>query len=200
MAKVDERDMALGRLYGRSILEVAGSIEAAESILEGLNALGQRIDEDRDLAIFFTSPMVDTEHRAKVLEKSLRGRAEDVLVDAFQVINRKGRLAFLPVIAVGLSEAIDEAVGRVNVDVTTALPITEDQRKLIEASAAKVTGKIPRLITKVDPSILGGLILHVAGTVLDQSVAGDVAKLRSKLLERASGGTLGIEQYWDDSP
>ena len=197
MAKVDERDMALGRLYGRSIFEVAGSTEVAESILEGLNALVQSTDDDRDLAYFFTSPLVGVEHRAEVLEKSLRNRADDILVDALQVINRKGRLASLPVIAAGLAEAIDDALGRVNVEVTTAVALTAAQRKLIEASAAKVTGKTPRLITQVDPSILGGLILHVAGTVLDQSVAGDVAKVRESMLLRASGGVLNPDQYWE---
>ena len=98
MARLDEKQVAVARVYSRAMLDLAISGDGAESLLEELEELMTLLEGQEDLNGFFSSPMVEPTERAKVLEKLFRGRASDLLVDSLQVLNRNGRLAVLPTV------------------------------------------------------------------------------------------------------
>src|SRR4029434_4297416 len=92
MAKMDTRDLAVGRLYAEAMLDLAEEQGQSDALLEELKDLAGSLDQSPKLEHFLASPLVDEEGRARVIEELFRGQASDLLVDSLQVINRKERL------------------------------------------------------------------------------------------------------------
>src|SRR6185295_19127847 len=99
MATVDDRDLSLGRLYARAMLELASEKGEEDALGEELRELVRAVGENAELADFLATPLIDDDHRAATLERNFRGKASDLLVDSLQVLRRKGRLGKLAAIA-----------------------------------------------------------------------------------------------------
>lgn len=73
----------------------------------------------------------------------------------------------------------------VDAEVTTAVPLSEDRAAALRASLTAATGKQVTMTTKVDPSIMGGVIARVGSTVFDGSVTRQLERMRLQLREGA---------------
>jgi F-type H+-transporting ATPase subunit delta len=186
MANVAEQSLNIGRVYARSILELAEAAGQGAAMLEELADLSRLLEGDPELELFFGSPLIEEEDRERVVEKAFRGRASDLLVDALQVINRKGRLGLLRAIAEGYRLEYRELHGLVDARVRTAVPLSPELRERLREAVARFTGRQPDLIEKVEPALLGGMIVEVAGKKIDSSVAHRLAQLGAALDRRAS--------------
>jgi F-type H+-transporting ATPase subunit delta len=184
--KVDDRDLAVGRLYAEAILALAEERGQGDALLDELKELVEFLDQNPKIEHFLSSQMVDEEGRARVLEELFRGRASDLLLDALQVINRKGRLGQLRAIAATYRAALRDRRGWVDVHVRTAVPLDDAQRNRLQDVLAAATGRKPTLIERRDPSLLGGLVVEVEGKKFDASVASRLHDLSEALLARAS--------------
>jgi F-type H+-transporting ATPase subunit delta len=188
MASVSDRDLQVARIYSRALVSLAASQGAAEELLDELAGVVALLDRDPELESFLSSPLVEQQARAEVIEKVFRGRASDLLVDGLQVINRKGRAGLLRAIAEGYRIEYRELRGLVAACVTTAVPLSPELRRRLTAALADFTGKQPDLEEKLDGAVLGGVVVEVAGKKFDSSVASRLAGLSALLAERAAHG------------
>ncbi|HEV3455305.1 MAG TPA: ATP synthase F1 subunit delta [Thermoanaerobaculia bacterium] len=186
MANDYSREAGVARVYARAMLDLAAAQGQEDELLAELQALGEAVAGDPELAAFLASPLVSGEARAEVLEKVFRRRASDLLVDALEVINRKGRLGLLPAIVEAFRGEYRELRGLVDARVTSAVPLSQAQRTSLAAALAKLTGKQPELIERVDPSILGGLVVEVAGEKSDSSLSSRLRDVAMHLAQRAA--------------
>jgi F-type H+-transporting ATPase subunit delta len=186
MANVDRRDQEVARIYAKAILALAEDQGQADALLEELQELGRAIAADAELATFLASPLVSRQARAEVIEKVFRRHASDLLVDALEVINRKGRLGLLPAIVDAYRGEYRELRGVVDAEVVTAVPLSAKLRARLAEALAGYTGKQPELIERVDPSLLGGLVVEVAGDKFDSSLATRLHDVGTLLAQRAA--------------
>jgi F-type H+-transporting ATPase subunit delta len=199
MAKVSEREMEVGHLYAKAILVLAEEKGQADELLEELGEVQKALDRSPELEEFLSSPLVDDEIRAKVIDDVFQGKASDLLVDSLKVVNGKGRLGYLRAIVEAYRMAHRELRGVVDTHVRTAVPLTEELRARLKISIAGFTGKRPHLIERIDPSLIGGLVVEVAGQKIDASVASRLRGVSEALSKRASqeihsGSTYIAEQ------
>lgn len=186
MANVNDRELAIGRIYSKAMLDLAEERGEADDLLAELQDLVKYLDRNPEFEQFLGSPLVDDEDRSRTLERALRGKASDLLVDALQVVNRKGRLGLLRAIAEGYRIEHGLLRGIAEATVRTAVPLGEALRTRVRESVARFTGKQPRLIEKVDPSLIGGIVIEVDGQKIDGSVASRLRELGQALERRAS--------------
>jgi F-type H+-transporting ATPase subunit delta len=186
MARVDEKQVAVARVYCRSMLDLAESGGEAESLLEELHGLVALMEKNDGFRNFLVSPLVDSGERERILEKQLRGKLSDLLVNSLQVLNRHGRLDILETLVEVFRTQYQERHGQVDVHVTTAVPLGDALRAEIEAAAERLAGKTPKLIASVDESLIGGLVIRIGDRKIDTSVARALRNLRDGLGERAS--------------
>lgn len=186
MANVDDRDLAVGRLYAEAMLGLAEEQGASDALLDELKELVGFLDQNPKVEHFLSSQMVDEEGRARVIEDLFRGNASDLLVDSLQVINRKGRLGQLRAIVEAYRIAHRDLRGWVDVHVRTAVPLDDALRARLKDAMAATTGRKPVLVERIDPSLIGGLVVEVEGKKFDASVASRLQDLSAALLARAS--------------
>lgn len=182
----DERELALARLYAGATLGLAEAAGSSESVLEELAEVRKLLDRDPNIERALSSPLVDADLRRELLERSFRGRASDLVVNTFQVMNRKGRLSLLRAFVEGFRLEYEAMKGITEVDVVVAERLSPEQSARARKVAEKWTGGPVHLIEKVDPEILGGMIFQAGDRKLDRSVSRELDIMTKRLFERAS--------------
>ncbi len=185
MPKADDKQMAVAQVYGRAMHDLAVSRGEADALEEELGELAAQVEANADLADFFASPLIDVRDRRQGLEKLFRGKASELLVDSLQVINRKGRLELVGAIAEAYHLLHQAELGRVDVQVTTAVALGPAQRDRLTSALKQHTGRQPQLIERVEPSLVGGMVLRIEDEKFDDSVSHQISLLHKKLHQRA---------------
>jgi F-type H+-transporting ATPase subunit delta len=185
-APLDPQHLAIAGVYSEAMLSLASASGQEDALLEELEGLVAVLGRQPEFEAFLESPLADPQAQRQLLEKVLRGQSSDVLVDALQVLRRKGRLGLVRAVAATYRGKWLRRKNRVEVGVTTAVPLTPALRESLIAAANRATGKTAQLLESVDPALLGGMVVRIGDRKLDRSVAADVARLGEALMARAS--------------
>ena len=94
------------------------------------------------------------------------------------------RLVLLPDLLQVYDERLEALRGVVRAEVTSATDLTPEQAAQLQQRLAAATGRTVTLSTKVDPSLIAGVVARIGSTVYDDSVATQLEKMREKLLSQ----------------
>lgn len=178
---LDNDEQQIGRLYGRAILGAAG--DRAEELLDQLKAVVQQcMQEHPQLGQLLLSPRVGQEQKEQMLDRIFSGRVDATVLNFLKVLCRRNRISSLREIQLAAVELHEEAMGRVRIVVSSAMPLSDDQRASIINRMNETLGKQVVLTEKVDPSLLGGIVIRVGDQVFDGSLAGKFAAMRGTVL------------------
>lgn len=192
---MNEQASGIAKVYAESILHLAEEQGEAEELQAELDELVVLLDREPELADFLTSPLSEADRKRQAIETLLRGRASDLLTDALQVINRKGRLGLVRAIAEAYRSQLEALRGLARVEVATAVPLDDDLRRRLERAAEAYTGRRAALTERVDPDLIGGVVVKVGDRKIDSSIAGELRKLHHRLMDRASREIHGNRDY-----
>lgn len=171
----------LGRVYAEALMGAAQKANVLDAVVQQLGSVVDDLLTANDqLRAVVSSPRIDPEEKVRVMQRLLEGKVDPVLMRFIKVTAERGRLGFLPDIRRALEDLHDERQGRVVAIVRSAVPLSEQMR---EEVANRVGNAINRSVTireKIDPSVIGGLVIRVGDTVFDASVAGRLRKLAEK--------------------
>ena len=132
------------------------------------------------------SPIIDRNARREALRKIFDGRLTDLTLRFLLVLNDKERLNKLSAIAEAYDHLVQEAFGRIEVDVFTASVLDDEPKAIIRDRIATALGKEPVLHSYADPDMIGGIKLRIADQLIDGSVQTRLRQMKSELLR--SGG------------
>ena len=103
------------------------------------------------------------------------------MANTLQLLLQRGRLSLLSELSDAYDELAAEAASLVKVDVTTAFELGPEESKQIVARVEEVTGRRVELTQRVDPGIIGGLVLRVGDVIVDGSLQARIRQLRRRL-------------------
>jgi F-type H+-transporting ATPase subunit delta len=113
------------------------------------------------------------------------GRLSELLLNTLHVLNNKGRLEIVAEVQRRYHELTLEQQAIVEVQVTAAKPLSEAMRTRLQQLMESRTGSAVRLSERIDPRILGGLIVRVGDEQVDASVARQLRRFQQALVEQA---------------
>lgn len=167
------------RRYAEAAFDVAreqGDVDAwIDELRQATRALSSR-----DTKLFFQDPNVATEEKLSTLERGL-GQARPEVLNLLRLLAVRQRLTLLPGILREMEILEREAKGIVEADVTVARPISPEEERSIADRLQRLTGKRVDIKTRIDPAILGGLVVRLGDRVIDASVAGRLQRLRQQI-------------------
>jgi F-type H+-transporting ATPase subunit delta len=171
------------RRYAKAIFAIGldrGSFEIFGRELNELSELWQKSD---DLRQTLENPIFKLSQKRAVLQSLLPRVAPARQVQSLAILLlERGRIALLPALARAYEEMCDEKLGRVRAVVKSATALDLGSETEIRKAIERRTGKKVLMTTVVDPNLLGGVVAHVAGLVLDGSVATRLSNLKNRLL------------------
>ena len=187
---------ALANVYARSLFELATDAGGTDKLVEVADELEQICElarEDKKINLFLSSPIVDVKARGKALSAFFTNRITDLMLRFLLVLNNKGRLNRLESIETAFDQLVQEAFGRIEVDVITPVAIDAELMATIKEKISTVLGKEPVLHPYVDESLLGGIKLRIGDQLIDGSVQTRLRKLREEL--KNNGGAAVRERF-----
>lgn len=186
MASHDDKNLAAARPYAEALVALAEEAGTAAEVREELAAIERMAAQSAAFRDYLVDPAIDADERRASLERMFRGRFSELVVDTLQVMNRKGRIALAPAVAAAYRQLHDRIERRVEVRVTSAVPLSAEQRRHLAAAIERSTGLEPMLDERVDPAIVGGLVVALGDTKVDASIASRLKNLSEALRQRAS--------------
>jgi F-type H+-transporting ATPase subunit delta len=167
-------------MYARALFEAAQAEGRLDEVHRELGLLARALDETPELTAFLSNPQLEPGAKADVLAQIAEG-ADQLVRNFLRVTAEKGRSGELRQMANELDALVDEAQGRVAVELTTAYELSEEEAAGIVARIQEASGRIVEATRRVDPSLIGGLILQAGSLRVDASVRGRLDRLRHQL-------------------
>jgi F-type H+-transporting ATPase subunit delta len=127
------------------------------------------------------SPQLESSLKADIVE-DLAGDADELLRNFLRLVAENRRIGEIEEIASEFDRlvAIDER--RLNLDLTTAIELSDDDAREIVKQIEKASGRTVEATRRVDPSLIGGLVLQADSLRVDASVRGRIERLRHELV------------------
>jgi len=177
------RDVVIARRYAQALFLAARKKEAVPQVGEDLaqvliidTAQGGRIRH------FLEAQQVPSEQKLAVLEAGFRGQVHSLVVEFLKLLLRKKRLLDLRDIVEQFEALVEDFQGVVRARVTTAVPLREAETQALVQELERSLSKKVHAVTRVDPGILGGVVVRVGDRIADRSVSRMLAVMREQLL------------------
>ncbi len=170
--------------YANAVFELACEQNLLDAVSADLTALGSMIAASPELARLVNAPVYGSDLQKKGIEALLTKMGASKLTHNFiLLLAAKRRLPVLANIIRAFETMVAQHRGEVQASVVSARALTGSETTALKAALKAKLGRDPRLETKVDPALLGGLVVKVGSRMIDSS-------LRTKLngMRRAMRG------------
>ncbi|MGZ5333774.1 MAG: ATP synthase F1 subunit delta [Solirubrobacterales bacterium] len=170
----------IARTYSEALFDVARDKDELDEVQEQLGQFTDAMEQDHDLQVFFFSPYFSSQEKKEGIGKAIEGGNRE-LVNFLELLAEKHRMPALFHIRRRYDELWAKAKDRLEVTVTSAVPLDDSVVKSIGDEIEEKTGKTIDLNSRVDDSIIGGLVLQVGNRILDASISSRLDKLRREV-------------------
>jgi F-type H+-transporting ATPase subunit delta len=168
--------------YARALLDLANQQQHAVPVGDELRDLKSLMEGDRGVRLFLSSPAIGPAERHDPLEHAFKGKVSSLVWNFLGVLNNKGRLGILDQIADAYADLLDEQLGKVEVDVTVAHRLNDDQIEQVRRRVGEVLKRDAVVHQYVDEAIIGGMVLRIGDKLIDASVRYQLQAMRDRLL------------------
>jgi F-type H+-transporting ATPase subunit delta len=172
----------IAEVYARALFEVAQEQDKLDEIHEQLDAFAQAVGENIDLARFFFSPYFSTEDKKDALHKAVDG-ADDAVMNFLEALIERHRMPVIFRIRADFEALYDKSNKLLPVTVTSAVELDQETIASLGKRIGEQTGNQIELSSKVDPEILGGIVLRVGNFIMDASIRTRLEQLRREVAQ-----------------
>jgi F-type H+-transporting ATPase subunit delta len=183
----DVSEQRVAQVYAEALLNAAEKRQQADAVYQELQSLVNEVFSRSPLVeAFLSSSAISRHHKAEVINQTFTPRAGELLCNFLLVLNEHERLGLLRPILAAYRQMRDERARRLRVQVASAAPLPDDQRERLQQELRETFHLEPILETRVDPDLLGGLLVQVGDWVYDASVRTQLETIRNQLIARSS--------------
>jgi F-type H+-transporting ATPase subunit delta len=169
--------------YARALLDVAVQENAdLDQVERELASIVDLFAQHKMLSQVLLNPVVPVPRKRAAMDAlTARGRLLPMVAKLLGLLAERDRLVLLPELLAAYRDRLLDYRNVVRAEVTTTVPLRDDQVKTIEANLARASGRTVSLSAKVDPSIIGGVVTRIGSTIYDGSVTRQLQRMKEKL-------------------
>ena len=175
----------LARVYARSLFEVALEQGKLDVLREQLGQFADALNDNRELAVFFFSPYFSTTEKQDALRGVLDG-ADPSFLNFLSLLIENHRMPVIFRVRQQYERLWEEENRMLPVEITSAVALDEKTTEELGRTIGERAGRRVTLSSRVDPDILGGIILRVGNSILDASIRNRLEQLRRHVAQAAS--------------
>ena len=168
------------RVYANALFEAAQEKGRLDVVREQLRQVVDAEAEVPELRELLRNPQLDPRARTAALEDVL-GDAEELLRNFLLLLADKGRTGQLEEIAREFERLVAKHEGIVHAELTTAVELSDEEATKLLGQIERASGRKVEAMRRVDPDLIGGIVLQVGSHRLDASVRGRLERLRRQL-------------------
>ncbi len=175
----------VSRRYSKALLKLAINANSEQKIYNEFSNLLELFKSNDKFIKLFCSPLLSSRSQLKLIsnlfsnsDKKKINVSKNVLA-FFKVLAKNGRLKILLGTLYSFQNLVKSMHQEINIYLTTALPISDDNIKKIKSILLKKTDKKINIISNVDKKIIGGIILQSGSSLIDASIRNKILKLNN---------------------
>jgi F-type H+-transporting ATPase subunit delta len=170
--------------YASALFDLARDSSSIEKVEGELKAISAALDASADFRRLVESPVFSAEDQEKAIgaladKSGIAGLAGNFL----RLVARNRRLFALPGIIRAFRDMAAKHRGEATAEVTSAHPLSEDQIASLKAALKGTLGKDVALQARVNPALLGGLVVKVGSRMIDTSLRTRLMNVKTQLKE-----------------
>ncbi|HWX90755.1 MAG TPA: F0F1 ATP synthase subunit delta [Rhizomicrobium sp.] len=178
----EKAEGGLAGRYANALFELAQDQKAIDAVSADLASLRRALETSPDLARLVRSPVFSAADHAKALKAILDKMGANPLTAKFVLLlAQKRRLFVLTQIIAAYERLVARARGETEAEVTAARALSEGEITELKSVLKSKLGKEPRLHAKIDPTLLGGLVVKVGSRMIDSSLRTKLDGLRAAM-------------------
>jgi ATP synthase F1 delta subunit len=174
----------IAEVYSRALFDVAKEHDILDDVHDQLGQFADELAKNRDLQVFFFSPYFSSQEKKEGIGKMISG-ADENFVRFLELLAERHRMPALFRIRRDFDALYAEERKLLPVTVTSAIELDKDIVKDIRKKIEEQTDRKVDLTTKVDPNLLGGLVLRVGNKIMDGSIRARLERLRKQVAKAA---------------
>lgn len=175
------RGTVAAKRYARALFQLAQEQGLTAETESQLAALVSAADRDPEIRAFLAAPGITPENKVKAIRAAFGGQASPIVLNTISLLIERGRHGELAALLEAYRKVSGSALGRTDALVTSAKPLSENERNQLAARFGALIGKTVRVENVVDPALMGGLTVRVGDTLYDGSLRGKLDRLSKHL-------------------
>jgi F-type H+-transporting ATPase subunit delta len=168
------------RMYARALVEAAKERDRLDDVREQLGDFVASVREVPELRELLRNPQVDPRAKVSILE-GLLGESDELVRNFLLLLAERGRAAEIDEVYREFERLVAEEEGRIEVELTTAVELSDDEAREIVGQIERASGRRVEATRRVDPRLIGGIVLQAGSLRVDASVRGRLDRLRREL-------------------
>ncbi len=171
------------RAFADVVMKTSSRLDPA-AVLQELRTIEALLEESDQLRRVLENPSIPGDRKRAVLDAITKRLGATRQVRNFiAVLIDHRRLPLFSEILKQLEQELNDRQGFAEAKVSTARPLSDAEKKMLEAEITRLTGKKVRARYGQDASLLGGAVVQVGSTIYDGSVEGQLNRIREQLVE-----------------
>jgi F-type H+-transporting ATPase subunit delta len=168
--------------YANALFELAQDQKSVDAVSADLASLRRALENSPDLTRLVRSPVFSAQDHARALKAILEKMDANVLTTKFVLLlAEKRRLFVLIQIIAAYERLVAKSRGETEAEVTAARALSDAEITELKSVLKSRLGKEPRLHAKIDPTLLGGLVVKVGSRMIDSSLRTKLDGLRAAM-------------------
>jgi F-type H+-transporting ATPase subunit delta len=172
------------RVYAEALFEAAGDQGRLAEVREQLGDFVDAVESSDELRSLLRNPQIEPHVKRDALAAAL-GEAEPLVRNFLLLLAEKGRIAEVADVRAELERLIARQERVLELDLTTAVELSDDEAARVVKQIEEASGRRVEATRRVDPSIIGGIVIQAGSQRLDASVRGRLDQLGQELTARS---------------
>jgi F-type H+-transporting ATPase subunit delta len=182
----DDESIHVGQVYAKALLAAAQASGNVELVVAEFDSLVHDVmNKQPSFEAALANPKLATDDKIRLLDNLFSKKMDPTLLKFLKVLATRRRFGCVRSVYQSVSNLRDEATGKLRIIVTTALPVDASTLDTLKTKLSSVFKKDVVISTRVDASVIGGLLIRVGDVVFDGSVDGQLKLLKSATIAKA---------------
>lgn len=184
MANTVSMSQSIAGRYAQAVFDIVKEEGGLDALAQQVQDLGAALADSPDLRDLINSPIYTREQQTNAISAlASKMGLSATLANTLQLMGKNRRLFVLPQLVTRLGDLIADERGEMTVDVTSAIALSDEQQKRLADTLSEKSGKKVKLKTRVDESLIGGMIVKMGSQMIDSSVRSKLASLQNAMKE-----------------
>ena len=166
--------------YAKSLIDLAEEQNSLDAVKADMESFVNVVRQNSQLQAVLKNPIIGIDKKKSILNQLFGANSSKVVMAFFNIVVSKGRSEILYAIGKEFLNEFNRRQGIITAEVTSAAPLTEEQKSKIAALVIEATNKKIVLQTNIDPELIGGFVLKVGDKQIDTSIASSLNKLKKE--------------------
>lgn len=175
-------DILVARRYAEALYDFAASGGTVDDVDADVGTLVAALEDSRELANFFASPIISREKKSVVVRSLFEGKVSKATLRFLSLLVDKRRENILGPILSAYQSLRDRQLGVARAAARSATPLGNDERADVRTALERLTGMKIRLQSETDESLIGGVIVRIGDTVYDGSLRNKLNHLKEQFV------------------